>query len=356
MKSGVILFLIVMMMSCSTADSFLENEEDTSYNETLDQENKRNNVWIYTQMLRHYYWNENIPDSTKLDFLIEPGDFFTSLKSKEDRFSWCEANPNYKKRGINIGSTFSFDSVYIINDRKIGYAIYDQFHSNAAVQELAIKMKNTKINDLIIDLRYNPGGYVATAVDLASYIVPYKYLGRLFQEQRFNSILTREKMEKRRDNGRDSVYFYSTDWYRKWGLNLSQLIILTTTATASASESLIIGLRPYMKVITIGTTTCGKDVGSYTIADNNYKYQLQPITFKYYNANNESTPTTGIVPDIYVEDDLDHQRGDTNEALLKAAIEYLTGEIQIGAVKDRSVSQPKMKEVGRSSIEIKNNL
>lgn len=326
MKSGVLFFLIVMLASCSTADSYLETEEKTSHNEALEQENRRNNLWIYSQMLHHYYWNENMPDSTNLDFLKEPGDFFTSLKSKEDRFSWCEANSNYSTKGINIGSTLSFDSLYLIDNRKIGYVIYDQFNSNTAVQELAIKMKSRNIDELIIDLRYNPGGYVATAVDLASYVVPYKYLGQLFQIQCFNSVITREKMEKRHDKGRDSVYLYSTDWYRKWGLNLPRLFVLMTNSTASASESLIIGLKPYMKIITIGTTSCGKDVGSYTIADDNYKYQLQPITFKYYNALNESTPTTGIVPDIYVEDDLEHQRGDTNEALLKAAIEYLRNE------------------------------
>lgn len=326
MKAGVLFFLIIMLASCSTADSFLEDEEKTSHNEALEQENRRNNLWIYSQMLHHYYWNENMPDSTNLDFLKEPGDFFTSLKSKQDRFSWCEANSNYNTKGSNMGSTLSFDSLYMIDNRKIGYVIYDQFNSNTAVQELAIKMKNRNIDDLIIDLRYNPGGYVATAVDLASYVVPHKYLGQLFQIQCFNSVITREKMEKRHDKGRDSIYLYSTDWYRKWGLNLTRLLVLITNSTASASESLIIGLKPYMKIITIGTTSCGKDVGSYTIADNNYKYQLQPITFKYYNALNESTPTTGIAPDIYVEDDLAHRRGDTNEALLKAAIKYLTTE------------------------------
>ena len=130
--------------------------------------------------------------------------------------------------------------------------------------------------------------------------------------------------------------------------------MLTTKNTASASEALIIGLRPYMKVITIGTTSCGKDVGSYTIADNRYKYQLQPITFRYYNALNYSTPVTGIVPDIQVQDDLSHQRGDTNEALLHAAINYLLG-IKTD-VNTRSTVANEEREYGKSSIQIKNNL
>lgn len=356
MKSSILVLSIIILYGCSSEDTSLETKNPEIIENPVDYDaNIQHNIWIYNQMLYHYFWYAEMPDSSSLDFTQKPPKFFEALKSSKDRFSWCEANYNYS-RGTNENSTVSFDSIYHIAGKTIGYAVYDQFQTNADIRSLAVKFKNAKVKELILDLRYNPGGYVSTCTELASFILPSQHLGKLYQQQRFNNKLTAEKSKLRGGLGVDSIYLYSTDWFEKWGLNLNRMIILTTKSTASASESLIIGLRPYMKVITIGTTTCGKDVGSYTIADNNYKYQLQPITFKYYNANNESTPTTGIVPDIYVEDDLDHQRGDTNEALLKAAIEYLTGEIQIGAVKDRSVSQLKMKEVGRSSIEIKNNL
>lgn len=258
-------------------------------------------------------------------------------------------------RGSNLSPTVSLDSIYAIDNKKIGYFVYNQFESSIDVAQIAIRLKNSGIDDLILDLRYNPGGYVSTSNYLASMLAPAERLGSLYQLQRYNDKLTKEK-QKNGGSGVDSVFLNKGSITLQRNLNLPRLVVLTTKNSASASESLIIGLRPYMKVVTIGTTSCGKDVGSYTIADNNYKYQLQPITFKYYNALNESTPTTGIVPDIYVEDDLEHQRGDTNEALLKAAIEYLTGETPHGAVKARSASQPKMQEVGRSSIEIKNNL
>lgn len=360
MKSSILLFSLITILTfvgCSTDDSFLINEEyviDSSEKETSY--NIEHNRWTYVQMNHHYLWNNEIPDSVFLDFSIEPSLFFRKLLVQKDRFSWCEVNLDYTSRGVNNGSTLSFDSVYSIHNKRIGYAIYDRFDNNADIRSFAIRMKNAKIDDLILDLRYNPGGYVYTCNELASFFVPVDHLGKLYQQQVYNKILTREKSLEYKNNGVDSVFLRSGSWFETWGLNLNRITILTTKNTASASESLIIGLRPYMRVITIGTTSCGKDVGSYTIADNRYNYQLQPITFKYYNALNESTPTTGIVPDIYVEDDLDHQRGDTNEALLKAAIEYLTGETQNEATKARSVSQPKIREVGRSSIEIKNNL
>ena len=76
---------------------------------------------------------------------------------------------------------------------------------------------------------------------------------------------------------------------------------------------------------------------------------------RYYNALNDSTPTTGIIPDIEVADDLNHERGDVNEALLKTAIDYLTGNI--AGNETRSVqSSTNEKEYGKSSIEIRNNL
>lgn len=327
MKSGISILCILLFISCSSENSYLkddliEEKENLDFEEWTISQNK----WIYSQMLHHYFWYNEMPDSSALNFSQESASFFESLKSPKDRFSWCEANVNYSTKGINENSTVSFDSIYNVSGKVIGYAIYDQFEANADIRSLAIKFKNAKVEELILDLRYNPGGYVSTCTELASFLLPSQHLGKLYQQQRYNDKLTAEKAQTHAGLGVDSVYLSAGTWFTRWGLNLSRIIVLTTKNTASSSEALIVCLRPYMKIITVGTTTCGKDVGSYTIADNNYKYQLQPITFKYYNALNESTPTTGIAPDIYVEDDLAHRRGDTNEALLKAAIKYLTTE------------------------------
>lgn len=325
MKSGILVFLFVAfyLIGCSE-DSFLSDTDeiiDNSEVETLS--NKDNNQWIYNQMRHHYYWNTEMPDSSTLDFTVDPAKFFTTLLSEKDRFSWCEVNRDYKTRGVNPGSTVSFDSVYVFNNQKIGYAIYDQFDDNADIRSFAVRMKSAKISEMILDLRYNPGGYVSTCNELASFFVPTEHLGKLYQQQYYNKTITKEKAEKYHNNGVDSVYLKSRSWYEQWGLNLKRLIVLSTKNTASSSEALVVGLRPYMDVVIIGTQTCGKDVGSYTIVDNNYKYLLQPITFKYYNSNMESTPEEGLIPDVIVEDDKKTQRGNVDEALLKAALKYI---------------------------------
>lgn len=426
MKVWYYLISIVVLFSCSPEDSFLENEHTEGVeNQDYIQKNIEHNKWTYAKMSSEYFWYKDMPDSIELDFKIDPDDFFESLLSSQDRFSWCEKNLNYngieealgleyqayevcgsivnrvlcvhsnrlKEKGLSRGDyfifngdnilkvrfvnnqisftksisiseehtksrglapTISLDTIYNIKNKRIGYFIYDQFESSVDVAQIAIRLKNRGIDNLILDLRYNPGGYVSTSKYLASMLAPKEKLGALYQLQRFNDIQTQVK-QNQGGSGVDSVFLDKGFVTFERNLNLNKIIILTSKNTASASEALIIGLRPYMDVVTIGTTSCGKDVGSYTIADNRYKYQLQPITFRYYNALNDSTPTTGIIPDIEVADDLDHERGDVNEALLKTAINYLVGNIAVNET--RSVqSSSNEKEYGKSSIEIRNNL
>lgn len=419
--------IVFSLISCTSDPSFLEEPslEENDGNKTLSI-NESHNKWTYESMLNHYYWNDEMPDSISIDFSMAPQMFFEKLLSEQDRFSWCEANINYKgddigfeyqtyelhgslmnrvlyvyskdlrdsglkrgdyvvickdsievghihsgrfmpakkiaksnssrnTRGFNLAPTISLDTIYTINQKRIGYFVYDQFNSSTDVSQIAIRLKNRGIDELILDLRYNPGGYVHTSNYLASILAPKESLGKLYQVQRFNKIQTEIK-RKNGGSGVDSVFLDKGFIASQRNLDLRRVIVLTTKNTASASESLIIGLRPYMDVITVGTKSCGKDVGSYTIADNRYKYQLQPITFRYYNALNDSTPTTGIIPDIEVADDLNHERGDVNEALLKTAINYLIGN-NIAVSDIRAVqSSFNEKEYGRSSIEMRYNL
>lgn len=318
-KNCLFIAILLLFTGCVAESSFVDTGiTSVVVNKQHHYENIRHNKWTYSKMMEHYFWNEDIPDSTLLDFCIDPYSFFYELLSSKDRFSWCELNT----KAFNPGSTVSFDSVYLYKGKKVGYAIYDQFDDNSDIRGLVVRMKNAQIDEMILDLRYNPGGYVSTCSELASFIVPQEYLGKLYQQQYYNKTITREKA-KNNNNGVDSVYFNSTEWYNKWNLGLDRLIVLTTEYTASASESLIICLRPYIDVIIVGTQTRGKNVGSYTISSEDYKYCLQPITFKYFNALMQTVPDDGFMPDIMVDDDKRKPRGDIEEALLKAALQYI---------------------------------
>lgn len=84
-----------------------------------------------------------------------------------------------------------------------------------------------------------------------------------------------------------------------------------------------------MDVTVIGETTVGKGVGSWTISDPRFRYAIQPITMRYYNADGYSTPDSGIEPDIYAADGYltgKLEIGDSNERLLRIALNDIKGE------------------------------
>ncbi len=228
------------------------------------------------------------------------------------------------------------DSVYTIGTKKIGYLIYNQFipgpnGSSVATYDQKLdnvfgKFKSQGVNELILDLRYNPGGSVASATKLASLIVRGAKAGDVFAESRWNATATAEI--KKFSNA--DAYFYNRFVSKadNIGGSLSQIYVLTTGGTASASELIINGLKPYMTVNIIGATTYGKNVGSITISDDTgkFKYGLQPIVIRTYNSAGQSDYYQGFTPTLTVNEPLALKPlGNLNETLLFAAVGRITG-------------------------------
>ena len=115
------------------------------------------------------------------------------------------------------------------------------------------------------------------------------------------------------------------------GSNLTRLFVLTSSGTASASELIINGLRPYLPVITVGDTTYGKNVGSITITDTKNTtntWGMQPIVVKVTNSVGFSDYSAGFAPDPanYDRDNyfILKPLGDINEPLLSKALNVIT--------------------------------
>ncbi|HEX6227323.1 MAG TPA: S41 family peptidase, partial [Chryseolinea sp.] len=109
-----------------------------------------------------------------------------------------------------------------------------------------------------------------------------------------------------------------------------RVYILTGSRTASASELIINGLRPFMEVFLIGDVTYGKNVGSISLYDknnSNNRWGMQPIVVKVYNSLNQSEYSQGFAPDIEDKDNklYLYPLGDLREELLSKAIEKITG-------------------------------
>jgi len=104
-------------------------------------------------------------------------------------------------------------------------------------------------------------------------------------------------------------------------LELRRVVVITTRASASASELVINGLRPWLAVTVVGTPTFGKPVGQYGF--NFCDKVLFPVSFRIVNADGEAEFFGGIPADCAADDDLDHALGDPAEASLAEALHYL---------------------------------
>ncbi len=159
-------------------------------------------------------------------------------------------------------------------------------------------------------------------------------------------------------------------------LNLDRVYILTTGSTASASELVINGLDPYIEVITIGTTTVGKNEFSLTMVDDpdrsgapfiytpsredqinpKNSWAIQPLVGRNENSAGFSDYTDGIAPDIELAEDVENLGilGDSNEPLLARAIEEITG---VSAKRDFQVKMPvRLLTSSKMFQPIKNNM
>ena len=106
------------------------------------------------------------------------------------------------------------------------------------------------------------------------------------------------------------------------GLGLQRIFVITTASTASASETIINGLRPFTEVILIGEKSAGKNVGSSVLT--HLGYAFLPITFQSQNAQSSADYFGGFAPDFEEIDDLNKGVGDPTEASTAAALHYIS--------------------------------
>jgi len=286
--------------------------------------------------------NQQLTISNYQSLLIDNNSYILSFASISNYI----ITPNNKSVSLTAievhENPIYMDTVLNVNGTKIGYLVYNGFMSDYDIQlnQAFQYFKDQGIQKLILDLRYNPGGSVQTAIYLASMIYSTD-TNKVFLESQYNN-----PFEAFLEQTYGSNYFISkfADRIEKTdltpeipinSLNLSQLYVITTGNTASASEIIINGLNPYVSVTTIGTTTVGKYVASATIKDYdskgnlnpNHKWALQPIILKIANSVGHTDFVNGFAPKVTAKEDITNLLpfGDLNETLLKATIDYIEG-------------------------------
>lgn len=218
---------------------------------------------------------------------------------------------------------------------KTGYLAYNQFIGdyNDELTSIMQEFKDGGITDLVLDLRYNPGGSIQAAIFLASLIAPETPVNNqeIFSRLQWNAGVTDYLVK---NEGDESGSFISRFVKPDVNLNLSKVYMLVTKNTASASELIINCLAPYMEVILIGPeNTTGKYVGSVTIRAKDTKWPnwaIQPIVLKTANVNWETDYSNGFAPDYLIDDDFDAALGTLDEDMLARAIELITGASILG--------------------------
>ncbi|MEO8937676.1 MAG: S41 family peptidase [Burkholderiaceae bacterium] len=206
----------------------------------------------------------------------------------------------------------------------VGYLLFnDQIATSEAGLVAAVDtFRSAGVGDVVIDLRYNGGGFLYIASELAYMLGGNKIAaGATFEKLMFN-----DKHPEKTNDPANTVPFYTTT---KLGqslptLNLSRVFVITAPGTCSASESIINGLTPFLQVIRIGGTTCGKPYGF--IQTNNCGDAYFAIQFQGVNNVGFGDYPAGFAPTCAVADDFSRALGDRNEGRLAATLSYaLTG-------------------------------
>jgi carboxyl-terminal processing protease len=220
---------------------------------------------------------------------------------------------------------------------KIGYLMYNGFYPNYDTQlnEAFGTLKTQGITDLVLDLRYNSGGSVLTATRLASMITG-QFTDKVFSKQRWNDKIN-AYFETENPDALKNLFTNKIDDAPINSLNLTKIYILTSKSTASASELVINGLKPYIDVVQIGDITTGKNVGSITVYDSptfgkenrnpNHRYAMQPLVLKIVNADDFGDYFNGLDPTYALKENLVDLGilGNSTEPLLSTAIGKITG-------------------------------
>jgi carboxyl-terminal processing protease len=219
------------------------------------------------------------------------------------------SNPIYLKKVLTVGA------------KKIGYLALARFsnESNAVtvLDNAFSDFTNQGVTDLVIDLRYNGGGYVSTAEHLVNLIAPSTATGTMFIEyynakmqvgRKTKDDFTILKNQPRTDDSGKIVgtyddYDYSpagnTATFSKAGSlkTVQNIVFLVSRSTASASELVINSLKPHMNVKLVGDTTYGKPVGFFPVRLEN-RYDVYLASFETKNSAGQGGYYSGMVPDV----------------------------------------------------------
>jgi carboxyl-terminal processing protease len=260
------------------------------------------------------------------------GDLYPNAAGASITFSY-RPTPNSPQRAVTLNAVPLVDDpvpqskiITSASGKRVGYVLFNA-HTQGAQDKLIDTisgMANAGLSTMVLDLRYNGGGFVYTALSLATMLSGPSNENKVFERLQFS--------DKRAQDTAESTFLYSgallvgeTRYPANFALPrlaLPRVYVLTTDNTCSASESVINGLRGVdVEVVLVGKTTCGKPYG-FSRKDN-CGLAYYPIEFQGTNAKGFGDYASGMAATCEVSDDLDSPLGSVNEGLLSAALKHV---------------------------------
>jgi carboxyl-terminal processing protease len=215
------------------------------------------------------------------------------------------------KSNIQQNAVFSSKIWNHIAGKKIGYLSYQDFlgYGESELTEAFAYFKTNHVNELIVDLRYNSGGYISLAQLMAEILVPSSAINHDFMTYSHNALIAPQN---------DTTYKYMG---HDLNLDLQRVFFITTKFTASASELVINCLEPYMEVYLIGSTTYGKPVGMYGFTF--HEWYFYPVTVSLRNADGYGDFYNGLPVDVTADEALDKDWGDITDPNISQALSFI---------------------------------
>lgn len=264
----------------------------------------------------------------------------------------------------NVAST-PVQNIDVINTQsgRVGYMVFNDHIATAETGLVnAVNLLNAGqgIDDLILDLRYNGGGFLDIAAEMAYMIAgPAQTAGRRFETLQFND--KHPVTDPVTNQPITPMPFHSTTQGFSLApgaalpmLNLTRVYVITSSGTCSASESIMNGLRGAgVEVIQIGSTTCGKPYGFYDRDNCGTTYFT--IQFRGVNDMNFGDYADGFAPSAIddgqanilgcpVQDDFTKLLGDPTENRLEVALAHQAG---LGCITPTGVAPGVLSKTGR---------
>jgi C-terminal processing protease CtpA/Prc len=252
---------------------------------------------------------EELNDPAAFNEAIGPTEIGVSVEFRWRTQSGEDRSAVLTKRPVTI-PTVSQREVFDVDGLPVGYVHLRNFvePSVGALDDAFAEFQSRGVTDVVLDLRYNGGGLIDVARHLGSLLGGVRTNTQPFVTLEHNDKNTSRNQTLRFDDPQQSV-------------DVPRLVVIATRASASASELVIQGLKPFIPVTVVGDRTYGKPVGQYgfDFCDK----VLFPVAFRGRNAAGETDYFDGIPADCPASDNLDRALGDPAESSLAEALNFL---------------------------------